>query len=217
MVNEIVDILSARVGELEWVERRAGLVMAAQKPVQVRGDDGTLLTVGAENWPVACNVTPEGCADVNMLNALCPDSSRVSVLYWQDTAGATFQQTVGPKLKTLEFAFSVRLLAWLNLPKLGIADCAWAARVVPGIIGKLQGSQAGNDIYKNVRVTGITQLAKTPEVFNPFSFVQEGQKKGLFLPPYDYFALQVSGRFTIMPTCIEPPTFTISNPTCKDE
>ena len=39
-------------------------------------------------------------------------------------------------------------------------------------------------------------------MFLPFTFATDGDKRGLFIWPYDYFGLQLTGTFVINRNCL---------------
>jgi hypothetical protein len=45
-------------------------------------------------------------------------------------------------------------------------------------------------------------LQKSPSVFAPFTFATDPKRQALFMYPYDYFAIQVSGTFIINVNCL---------------
>ena len=65
-------------------------------------------------------------------------------------------------------------------------------------------------MYRDIVVTRVAQLAKTPSLFAPFSFATEGESRGLFLYPYDYMGFQIEGTFSVvrgacLPAIVDEP------------
>lgn len=230
MIAAIAKILNAQIGNLPWIERRAALVAQAQKPSFVTDQDGAQKATGqVQIYPVACDVNQAQCWENGTYKYLIPDTSVASLSFFIDNGGATVKSVEGPKLGLIRFAFDLRFVCWMNVQKLGSTDCNFSAKAVPFVISRLMGSQSPvgvfdggieEQIYKNMTVNSIRQMVKTPAIFEPFFFALEGAKRGVFLFPFDYFGLNITGTFDIAKNCLPdlvPPDFTFTDETCKPE
>ena len=56
--------------------------------------------------------------------------------------------------------------------------------------------------YRQVDVTSISQLQKSPNLFAPFTFATLPDKQAMFIWPYDYFALSIQGTFLVNRFCL---------------
>ena len=211
MISAIAEILKARIGELPWVERYGGLVVPATKPAfKTNQTTGASELSTPQVYAIGCDVNNERCWETGTYKYLHPSDDMASIAFFMDNGGCSVKSVSGPKSAFITYTFDVRFLCWMNVKKLGFDDCNLSALAVPDIIGKLMGRQnAGDgsayaDIYRNINVTGVRQLVKSPTMFQPFYFATEGAKRGIFLFPYDYFGLSITGTFDINKNCIPP-------------
>lgn len=230
MVAAIADILKSRLSALDWIERFGGLVIEAKKADTRIGDKGEIITVGWQSWPVACDVNAERCfEDQAKLKWFIPESSLAAIAYFVDSGGTQFVGLDGitPKRGGLVYRFNLTFVCWMNMKRLGDAitsgECWAADKLVPYVIAEFFGDYTAAEIaavfggadtpkakaYKQVEVTSVTQLRKSPQIFAPFSFWNLPDKQAMFVWPYDYFALQIQGTFILnrfcLPELYEPP------------
>lgn len=222
MLHAIAQILRAQIGELPWIERYGGLVDVLTVPQYTTVNDaaGTQQLAGQKIYPVACGVTAQQCFEsADNLKRLVPSTAVGSLAFFVDTSGVSMRGLTGPKDALMSFSFSLRFLVWLNLARLGVESCTWAGRAAPYIIDRLSGAKiaSGNfdggpeeTMYRDIVVTRVAQLAKTPSLFSPFSFATEGESRGLFLYPYDYMGFQIEGTFSVvrgacLPAIVDEP------------
>lgn len=217
MVSKIADILKARIAELTWIERFGGLCVQAIRSDFKNDGTGNMVKIGDQIYPVACDVNAEKCWEDGKYKYFMPDASLSAVAFFVDNGGVDFVSTEGPKQARLRMKFNLKFLCWVNLAKLGQTDCNLSGVVAPYVIAKLHGPQTGTDVLKAVNVTQIRQLIKLPSMFAPFTFEKDGANKGLFLYPYNYFGLSISGTFDIEKNCLPPlfPDLEFTDPACK--
>jgi hypothetical protein len=212
MVHVIADVLKSKIAELEWIEKFGGMVDAAYKPVYAPLE-GTnqQVKIGDLVYPVDCISNCEDCWHKGVYYYFIPESKKAAVAFFTDSGGAGLQQVDGPKQGWLRFRFEIRFLCWLNLERLGVEGCGFSGTAVPYIISKFFGRHTVTglfdggvleDVFQGVEVTGIAQLPKDPRMFEPFSFAREGNDRGLFLYPYDYFGLTITGNFIVARHCL---------------
>jgi len=210
MIKIVADILQDRIAQLGFFpsSRLAGLVTAFEKPIFTKADNGQNVRTGTLIYPVACGDNPD---IESTYQQYVPESEHGAVAFFVETAAVQFQSVVGPKNSELEYSFSLRFLAWMNLKSAGIAQCSYSANVVPVMIKQLHGVHSGDclvntpvsDWIKQVNVLEVSQMQKTPDMFGNFSFVALGRERGLFMYPYDYFGLNIAGRFVLKTGCID--------------
>ena len=109
MTGALAAILRTYLQGLPFVDRLAGVV----RTVTITGEDGK-----RKAFPVACNVTNADCT-AGRYQDLVPDSSRKSVMYFED--GGTV--LTGLLKGDPQFRSTIRLIGWLNLKKMGLTDC----------------------------------------------------------------------------------------------
>lgn len=228
MVAAIADILKARLSTLDWIERFGGLVIEAKKADTRRADNGDVITVGWQSWPVACDVNAERCfEDHAKLKWFVPESTLSAVAYFVDNGGTSFVgiDEFTPKRGGLVYRFNLKFVCWMNMKRLGDAitsgECWATDKLVPYVIAEFVGTEpnAATTVfgantpkalaYRQVEVTSVSQLTKSPQLFAPFSFWNMPDKQAMFMWPYDYFALQIQGTFILNRFCLadlyEPP------------
>lgn len=215
MVSVIADILKASLTNLSWMERLGGMVVAAQKPTTKQGADGAMVTTGHEVYPVACDVNMANCWENNAFRYFEPDSKKSAVAFFVDSGGAVVRTVDGPKNQWLSFSFDLKFLCWLNTARLGESitngGCLPSGRIAPYVIAEIWGEKSAvglfgggieETIFQGIEVTSVRELVKNPTMFEPFTFAREGINKNFFIYPYDYFGLQIQGKFVINKNCL---------------
>lgn len=215
MTSVIADILKNRLSELEWIERFGGLVSNATRPEFAQGADGAQIVKGYQTYPVACGVNVENCWETGAFKHFEPDSKKSAIAFFVDNGGVTLKDVMGPKNAALLFQFDLKLLCWMNSKRLGdsitAGNCLPSGRVVPYVVSKLHGEHSAvglfdggieEEVFHNVEVTSVRELTKTTSMFEPFTFAHDGAQRGLFISPYDYFGLGISGTFVVNKNCL---------------
>jgi hypothetical protein len=116
-------------------------------------------------YPVACGDNPDIESTYQHYE---PESEKGAVAFFVETGAVTFRDVVGPKNSELEYNFSLRFLAWMNLKSAGVAQCSYSANVVPVMIKQLYGVHSGDclintpvaDWIKSVHVLDVSQMQK---------------------------------------------------------
>ena len=233
MTSAIANIIRSRLTSLTWIERLGGLVVEAKKPDVRQGSDGQQVITGYLSYPVACETSDAACWNNGVYKHFEPDSAKAAIAFFTDTAGVSFQRVEGPNNAFLIFGFELRLLFWLNLTRLGtditLGGCKASDLLAPYVIAQVFGQYTaaeviaaiGDDkggIFQAVDVRTVRELPKSPSIFAPFSFASFGDKRALFLYPYDYFGLTIGGTFVINKNCLPDfPAFTLSDEICIPE
>ena len=215
MISVIADILKTRLANLAWIERFGGLVTVATRPEFVKGADGVNVVKGYQSYPVACDVNAANCWEKGLFKHFEPDSAKSAIAFFMDNGGCYVKEVQGPMNARLKFSFDLKFVCWLNTVRLGDSitngGCNPSGRIAPYVIAQFFGDHSATglfdggieeDMFGSIEVTGIRQLTKTPSMFSPFTFVQDGEKRGLFMYPYDYFGLQITGSFIINKNCL---------------
>jgi hypothetical protein len=211
MIAAIAEVLKYRLSNLPWIERFGGLVNQATRPVFVQGADGVQVVTGYQTYPVACDVNDAKCWENGVYKHFEPDSRKGSIAFFVDNGGVTLRSVEGPNAAGLKFNFDLKFLCWMNLNRLGTTITDASMRVVPYIMAQFYGTHSASGIFDGgieetifqaIEVTGIRQLQKTPAMFQPFTFATDGERRALFLYPYDYFGLQITGTFIINKNCL---------------
>lgn len=215
MTSVIADILKSRLENLAWIEWFGGMVSQATRPEFLQGSDGVQVVKGYQSYPVACGVNVENCWETGAFKHFEPDSTKAAIAFFTDNGGVTLKDVMGPKNTALKFQFDLKFLCWMNSKRLGnditAGNCLPSGRVAPFVIAQLHGDHSPvglfgggveEDVFQAVEVTSVRELTKTPTMFEPFSFAKDGQNRGLFIYPYDYFGLGITGTFVINKNCL---------------
>lgn len=220
MTSAIATVLKSRLVNLPWIERFGGLVNVATRPVLAHGADGAQIVTGYQSYPVACDVNQTNCWEGGLYKHFEPDSTKAAIAFFVDNGGAIFRSIEGPKNANIVFSFDLKFLCWMNLARLGtgltLGHCDVAGRLAPLVMaqfigqhsafGKFDGAQEEHAL-QDIDVTGLSQYQKNPAIFAPFTFATDGEKRGLFLYPYDYFGIRVQGTFRVNVKCLEDVFF----------
>jgi len=215
MTGIIAHILKSTLADLPWIERFGGLVSVATRPEIDQAIDGVSSFKSMQTYPVACGVNLENCWEGNKFKHFEPDSSKAAIAFFYDTSGLKLKSTDGPRNSRLTFTFNLKFLCWLNIKRLGeditANGCMPSGRLVPFVWAKMYGEHSAVGLFgggieetmlQNIEVTEVDEIAKNPNMFEPFSFAKNGDKRGLFIYPYDYFGLNIRGQFTINRLCL---------------
>lgn len=206
MNTAVADILKARIQHLAFVDRLAGLVKTLSGTTD--GESGNKRFM----IPIACDVSEADCAN-DRYQDLVPDSSKRSVIYFEDMGGVQGLPDEGGMMR---FRANLKLVGWLNLSRMGLTDCNYSATAALAIIKALKQtskySNEGNFLHFNI--TSISEQEKSSAIFGKYTY-QENIVQYL-LYPYDYFALNISVEFSVNPNCIENPEIP-DIPLCDDD
>jgi hypothetical protein len=215
MVSVIANVLKSNLANLEWVERFGGMVQQATRPEFVTGADGVQIVKGYQTYPVACGSNMANCWNDGRYKHFEPDSSKAAIAFFTDNGGVSLRGYEGHKNTFLKFTFDIKFLCWMNIARLGEAitagDCTPSGRVSPFVIAQLFGEHTAvglygggleEEVFQAIEVTGVRELVKSPSMFEPFTFARDGINRGLFIYPYDYFGLNITGTFVINRLCL---------------
>lgn len=196
MTNDIADIIKSKIEGLPFVDRLAGLV----KVLTI--SEETDLGKKRKSFPVACNVSASECNNISKLKDLTPDSSKRSVMYFEEFGGTVM---TGTDRNYLLFRSSVRLVCWLNLKKMGLTDCGWSSTAVLSIMKELSSMTQPanyNNKYIQLQVKQINEAEKSPLIFSKYTYDEASNQYLIY--PYDYFAINITVEFKINANCIDP-------------
>ncbi len=195
MTTDFAALIDTFIATLPFADKHAGLVRMATTRENVNDTKTKVNT-----FPVACSTTAGDCNNISKLKELCPDSSKKSVIYCEENGGTTF---LGMENNNLKFRANIRLVGWLNLPKLGINNCSWSAIAVLHIIKALPHGYFNytNKPYTRCRIVGIGEAEKSAAIFSRYTYDEAVAQYLIY--PYDYFALNISIEFCVSRNCID--------------
>lgn len=193
MIIDIGNIIISQIENLSFIDKYTGVV----KVITMK--DPSNKTGQKKIFPVACNLCND---DINngRYKDLCPDSSKKSVLYLEDT-GLRFVKKEGQRIY---WKASYNLVCWLNLVKLGKQTCSYSALAIAGILKSLPLVPFNSgDTYNSI---SINILGQQPKTVNPFAKYSYDETVNQFLMfPYDYFVLSLDVDFMTDLRCLVLP------------
>jgi len=195
MNNTIANIIKARIEDLDFIDKIAGLVSTVH--MNITDENGTKVQ---KAYPVACDVTADDCKQ-GAYNDLCPDSKYMTVIYFED-GGVEFRERKG--IFTC-FTSRLRLVCWINVAKYlseccneGIT-CTASADIIKKILCALPPQPENIDPYTSVYPVVTSQLVRSNSIFSQYSY-NEKQTQYL-MAPFDYFALNIVTEFCVCMDC----------------
>lgn len=192
MIGQIGNIVIDQFKNLPFVDKYAGVV----KSITYNEKNGTAGTI-KKIFPAACTLTATECENYSRYLDLCPDSSKKSVMYLEDT-GLRLTKREG---NYLYFSVQLNLVVWLNMPKLGYTGCSYSAIAIIDIIKSIPQRPFNSGNYHQVSINFATQQ---PKSLNPFSKYSYDETVNQFLMyPYDYFVLALNIDFKMDLRCLE--------------
>lgn len=203
----IDNFISPRITPLSFVDRYAGIVQTINIAVDNQTDKGEI-----KRYPVACDVTARDCVNTGIYQELTPDDSKKSVIYWEEiqpmsNSGFTATKTFHEK----RFKGTARLVVWMNLAKLGIANCNDAFFAIPPLEAALtlSGKISGGE-YDGFLLRVEPQRMVKHDIQSVFGNYDYPKLKNYYLYPFDFFAIDVS--FTLDQCLSKGGTFPVNAP-----
>lgn len=190
MIIDIGNILIARISDLPFIDKYAGVVRPITKTDVV--ENRTVI----KTFPVSCQTTMEQCDSGRYID-LIPESTKKSVLYLEDK-GIRFTKIQGP---LLHFKASFDLVCWLNMPALGFTDCSYSAVAIAGIISRIPDNFYNSGIYQMISFSIGGQQSKMTNPFQKYSYKEEVTQ--FLMYPYDHFVIPFEIDFAINKNCVE--------------
>lgn len=212
MNKELSSILKARIQNLPFIDKLAGLVQTVEITSYV--DDETnpanVKTKEIKNkFPVSYDVT--GVADdcTGPEKDLIPDSSRKSITYFED-----FGSTVTGNIDgIIDFSSKLRLICWLNRDRLvGDAYKEISAFCISAIIGKLTAKQFSNaGIFTQLNVKPQAIQPQNANLFSNYTYDQNVRQ--YLRPPFEFFGIDLLCTYKVSGKCYDQINFNIEK-TC---
>lgn len=189
MNYDIANIIRTYIEPLPFADRVASTVRA----VSVYMDNGGKTI--KKTYPVDCGVTEKDCL-AGKYQDLTPDSSRKSIIYFEDNGTARVENN------TPDFSFisSLRLVCWMNLNKMGKIGCSNSALAVASLLNAIPTRYFNSGIYTRIQIQVNNEVAKNASIFSKYTYDEAVTQYLMY--PFDYFALDMTVKFTIPKHCI---------------
>lgn len=188
MLNIICENLKTQLETLPFSDKVAGLTKIAVKHVESTLDDGSVYKISESRFPVAYNVSGVRCQNTSQYKDISPDSSKKSVMYFEQIASETIETDT---TKALTHRTQLRLVVWLNLKALGLDIneelCQLNAikNQVTDLVSGANKFTCQNEIRANV---SPFRIVEDPTIFTKYSY-DKTLIENMLLYPYAYFAI----------------------------
>lgn len=206
MIHQLVQPLSDIITGLPYVGRYGGIVKNATRTVQIGMTDQGMPIFDLERFPVSCTVNGEDCFSSGRYLDLVPNDNFSSIFYLEEISGLNYDG-VETRLRNKafhKFSSRLRLVGWLNLPKLGITDCNGSSLIVGGLMKLLNRQYANLDVPMPIHQLEYRVLTQEPKQANPFEKYTYGEEQmPLWMYPFDYFSLVIDVRTILHESCLE--------------
>lgn len=190
MNTDIANIVKSKISSLPFVDQIAGLVRIATKS----DNDGDRQYI--KSFPVSCETSQANCS-TGKYQDLIPNSKYKSVIYFED-GGINL---ISRNAATFNYESKLTLVCWLNQKKLGKTNCSVSALAVGAILKALDVSKYFNSTpYTRIQIEVDSEIIKNKDIFSKYTYDEKVTEYLLY--PFDYFALNLSVKFTIPETCL---------------
>lgn len=193
MNHKIANILKGYIDALDWADKTSGLVQTAN----IRKDEGEGKV--DKSFPISCDVTYDECIAKGKYQDLCPDSSKKSVMFFEDQGGVELDYYEDKKV---HYRTKLRLVVWLNLKLIedvacdsDVADCGVSGDYVKDVIGVIPYVGFDSGGFYGIQIEPPSQAERSVDIFGRYTF-NEPQTQYLMWP-YDYFALDFDITFIV--------------------
>ncbi len=186
-MNEgIAAILKDKIKEVSYADKVVGLVRSLKMDVKDENN-----TVVQKTFPIASD-----CACDNLYRDLVPNSKYRSILYFEDNGvNIAYRDR-----DWIGFTSRLNLVGWLNVPKIYDDSKTGSTKAILEIIKLLPGDHFSVDDFREIRITAISEVPKTPGIFSRYSYDEIKTQYLVF--PFDYFSLALSVEFRVNLKCI---------------
>lgn len=193
MNKGLAHILLSLIGNIPFIDLYGGVVTIVEK----------LYNNKVSRFPASCDVINySNCTIEKGLTPLTPDSQRRGILYFEDY-GVTHN---GSSSGFQNYTSKLRLVCWINTNLIEGNECnEFAMPIMSTVINKLTGKKYFNqNSYNKINITVTNIPIANEQLFNKYTY--DSVQSQYLMPPYEYFALDLSISFAISPTCINSIT-----------
>lgn len=203
MIEAILKSLTPVFDGLDWVERYGGLAETWTRKAEGPEGSGEI----EEAYPVIQGAVP-GCDD-GCETWLLPDSSKKNILFWTiqtDAITSPVPNNYSRAMKPIQVTQTARLNVWLNFSQCDACDRSSFIAYVDWLKAVLQDKKFALTVP--VHLKGTMKMSGVPtrshtEVFGQWFF---GRDQGLFVTPFDFFALDFTFVWIQNQSCPVTPT-----------
>lgn len=189
MVNDLGKIIVSQIEDLPFIDKLSGIV----RTISFKDKQGVLQKI-----PADCNLNLEDCLKGKRYLDMFPDDKKKSVIFLEDNGTRLINQEGNYSF----WSSSIDLVAWFNLPKLGVTECSYSAQAILAIISTIP--LVPFNALNTYQYVTINVIGERPKTYNPWAKYTIDETVTQFLMyPYDYFTLQLEFKFRIDKRCIK--------------
>jgi hypothetical protein len=182
MIHRIADKILENLVYLPFIDQYTGVVKVAKI---ISGDT-------VKTFPIACN-TPTDC-DPNKLKALVPNSTKRSILYFEDMGTQQTELVNGG----YRFQATLRLVCWINYKKISGALCD-TSLIATNILKYLPTRLGNFDEFIDVWVE-VSSQDPAENVFDRYNYNEE--RNQFMTYPYDVVAFTLKATWKVLTACV---------------
>ncbi len=197
MNSGIANYLKSKLDSLVFVDLMAGMVRPVSK--KIPSGEKTII----KTFPLPCGVS-ETCGD-GELYSLIPNNKRKSIFFFEDNGC----RLVDRDRNGQHWESNLRLIGWVNSKEFNPQSCDLSNFMVQALVTALPFSPNNISPFIGVEVIGVSQEPKTPAIFGNYTLNEFQQ---YLTPPYDYFAINLTTKFTVKGNCLQE--ITLNNDPC---
>lgn len=218
VINPVInDILVS--GEL-LIEKYGGLAVPITVQESVAQTANGEPIMKAKSFPVSSTASFQDCIRTNY-QELVPNSNYRSMGYFEQLGDATrnaSQEALARRGSVFVYDIPVRLVVWLNIPKMNIDGYQASSHSIAGVVlirlqkelNKPNGFPFPVDVYPNSSVQMIFQGQEPKDANRIFGKYSYGDLTKFMLAPYDWFSVRYLVRLRISSKCFDD--FTLASP-----
>jgi hypothetical protein len=192
MNKELSIILRDKLIGLPFVDVLAGI--AQTLTTEQISEDGSKKTI--QRQPVSYDVLGVECEGKEI--SLVPDSSRKSMIYFEDFGILTGPRSHG----VISYVSSLRLICWMNRAKLVGEDYKHvAAACMASIIDTLTGKNPENNgIFKRLTISLTRIQPQDARLFGAYTYSEPDRQ--FLRPPFEFFGIDLTVKYQVPAKCI---------------
>lgn len=198
MIDLLVSHLNTRIEAIPWVDRYGGLVRTFETLEPI-----TETASRPKRFPVSCNVTAKECYEKGKFYDLAPNTAYKSVVYIEQRSGLGMSLAAVSRGRIAIITADLRVVAWLNGPKLGVDSCLLATNAAMEMIRAVNVDMKRLTtpfIIQRLQFTPAGALRTDPQsVFDRYTY---RDMDTVMYSPYAFFGLDVKLTARINVKCL---------------
>lgn len=208
MLKTAIDTLDTVIQSLGYINRYGGLVIPITEAIEIGQDAQEQPIFDYRTYPVTAKMDGIACFEQGKYSDLIPRDIYSSLAYFEQQSSLQ-RITSDASYDTVSFAGSVRMVVWLNIPKLninntGATDLTISQWLAPHLTSKIEGTKPISDAvltgYVDFEFSGMP--IKSHELFGKYSYGNSRELSYMLLYPYDFFAIDFDVKITFNKSCV---------------